>query len=219
MHALNRTNRLTFSISIIVLIALASLTVWLSTKNYESNKIQVACVGDSITEGSRYTSDLKSLLGVNYSVGNFGVGLATVNSESSKTYINQPVFEAAKASQPQIVIILLGTNDANPAYQQYIDNFTRDYKALISAFEALGSKPKIYMVLPPPIFSDSLGPYNSILVQNVIPKIRQVANETGLPLIDLYSAMVGHPEYFEDGVHPNVEGSKTIAAIIYEAIK
>lgn len=207
------------SITIVVLIAVSGLAVWFSVTSSTANKVRVACVGDSITEGSRYPEDLGQLLGANYSVGNFGVNFSTVNLESAKPYMNQPVFAQAKAYSPNIVIILLGTNDAIPAYQQYLGNFTRDYKELINAFQMLDSKPKIYLVMPPPIFNDSLGPTSSQLTQEVIPKIRQVANETGLPLIDFYSEFESHRGYSSEGVHLTFEGSKFVATKIYEAIK
>ena len=48
--------------------------------------------------------------------------------------------------------------------------------------------------------------------------LKQVANETGLPLIDVYTPMLDHPEYFPDGVHPNNEGAQIIANTIYYAL-
>jgi acyl-CoA thioesterase-1 len=152
-------------------------------------------------------------------VGNFGVNFSTVTLKSAKPYMNQPVFTQAKEYSPNIVIILLGTNDAIPAYQQYLGNFSRDLKELITAFQELDSKPKIYIVVPPPIFNDSLGPTSNQLTQEVIPKIRQVANETGLPLIDFYAEFDSNPEYSSDGVHLTFEGSQFIATKIYQAIK
>jgi lysophospholipase L1-like esterase len=183
------------------------------------NAIKVALVGDSITEGSRYPLELGQLLGGNYSVGNFGVGFATVCLGSAKPYMNQTVFSQAKAFMPDVVVILLGTNDAMPHYQQYLGNFTSDYEELIDAFQTLDSKPKIYLVVPPPIFNDGLGPTSSQLTQEVIPKIRQVANETGLPLIDFYVEFESHREYSSDGVHLTFVGSKFVATKVYEAIK
>jgi lysophospholipase L1-like esterase len=204
---------------IAVILGVSVLAAWFSTNIPQSNTIRVACVGDSITEGSRYTLDLGQLLGGNYSVGNFGVGLATVCLGSVKPYMNQSVFTQAKEFMPDIVVILLGTNDAMPIYQQYLANFTSDYKELITAFQTLDSKPKIYLVLPPPIFNDSLGPTSNQLTQEVIPKIRQVANETGLSLIDFYSEFESHRGYSSDGVHLTFEGSKFVATTIYQAIR
>ncbi|MGD6809216.1 MAG: GDSL-type esterase/lipase family protein [Candidatus Bathyarchaeia archaeon] len=180
--------------------------------------VRVACVGDSITEGSSYVSNLAQRLGGNYSVGNFGVGLASVSLATAKPYMNQSVFEQAKDFEPDKVVILLGTNDAITWYQPLIGNFSKDYKTLIAEFQDLPSKPQIYLVVPPPIFDDSLGPNSTILQTQIIPQIRQIAAETGLPLIDFYDEMAAHPEYSSDGVHLTQEGSRFVADKICQAI-
>lgn len=186
--------------------------------NVEADMIRVACVGDSITEGTAYPNDLSMLLGSNYSVRNFGVGATTVSLESDKPYIAQPAFQSAKQFLPNIVIIMLGTNDASAIPTQHILNFTSDYETLIRAFQNLSSNPQIWLVKPPPIFNNALGLNTSYIVQEVIPRIEQVANETGLPLIDVYTPLAGHPEYFSDGVHPNIDGARIVATKIFDAI-
>ena len=207
------------AVAVAVILLVSGLTVWFFATVPIPNKIRVACVGDSITKGSKYPKDLGALLGANYSVGNFGIGLVAVNLNAEKPYMNQTVFSNAKASLPNIIIIMLGTNDALPGYQQYLGNFNGDYKKLIGEFEALPTNPKIWLVVPPPIFNDRLGLNSTILTQQVIPRIRQVAGELNLPIIDLYSPLANHPEYFsDDGVHPTVEGSRIIATTIFEAV-
>ena len=106
----------------------------------------------------------------------------------------------------------------SPPTQLHPSNFTSDYKILINAFQTLSTKPKIFIVLPPPIFNDSLGPNETILVGTVIPLIKQVANETGLPTIDVYTPLLNHSDYFWDGVHPNSIGAEIIATQIYDGI-
>ena len=207
------------AIVVAILLVFSGLIVWFLEASSSADKIRVACVGDSITAGSKYPYELGVKLGANYTVRNYGVGLAAVSLESEKPYMNQTEFSEAKAFLPNIVIIMLGTNDAKPAYQQYLDNFTDDYKKLIIEFQSLSSKPKIWIVVPPPIFNDGFGPNSTLLVQDIIPRIKQVPNETGLPLIDFYSDIVNHPEYFSDGVHPNPEGAKIIASKVYDAIR
>ena len=56
------------------------------------------------------------------------------------------------------------------------------------------------------------------LIRYIIPAIEQVANQTNLPLIDVYTPLLDHPEYFKDGVHLNDEGSQVVANIIYNAL-
>lgn len=180
--------------------------------------IRLACVGDSITEGSGYPNELDKIIGSNYEVSNFGVGGSTVSLGSSKPYMNQAEFQWAKARMPNVVVIMLGTNDANMATYQHIDSFVADYKELVESFQRLPSNPEIWLVKPPPIFSDTLGSMDTNLEQVVIPRIEQVADEMGLPLIDIYSALLDYPEYFPDGVHPTIEGAKIIANEVENAL-
>ncbi|XHH08926.1 MAG: GDSL-type esterase/lipase family protein [Candidatus Bathyarchaeia archaeon] len=213
-----KTKLFAAAVLLVVLFAALGLTaLFLSAPN--EGEIRVACVGDSITEGSNYVADLSKQLGGNYSVGNFGVGLASVSLATTKPYMNQPVFSQAKDFEPDKVVIMLGTNDAITWYQPNIGNFSSDYKQLIKSFQELPSKPQIYLVVPPPIFNDSLGPNSTILVEQIIPQIRQIAAETGLPLIDFYDEMEAHPEYSSDGVHLTVAGSRFVADKIFEDIK
>lgn len=199
----------------------AFFIVTTGNKKNSTDKIRVACVGDSITQGTEYPADLSMLLGANYTVGNFGVGGTTVSLESQSPYMNTSAFQNATKFQPNIVIIMLGTNDAHPADEQYNGSFVGDYVRLITVFQALASKPKIWIVLPPPVFTNGTGttPSSEYFASTVIPSIKQAANETNLPVINVYSALANYSEYFPDGVHPNSAGSLIIANVIYEAIK
>jgi lysophospholipase L1-like esterase len=210
---------------VIVAIVLASMSILFvslfhlfGSWNQPTSAIRVACVGDSITEDTEYLNDLRTLLGTNYSVGNFGAGGASISLESGKPYMNQLEFREAKEFLPNIVIIMLGTNDATAGPSEQIRNFTSDYERLIVDFQTLASKPKIWLVEPPPIFDNGTGLRHLYFVQEVIPRIEQVANETSLPIIDVYTPLVSHPEYFSDGVHPNGEGAKIIATEVFNAI-
>lgn len=113
---------------------------------------------------------------------------------------------------------MLGTNDAPEIYSQGISTFTSDYEALIRGFQNATSKPDVWLVKPPPIFNNTEGFSSQFLLQEVIPRIEQVANQTGLPLIDVYTPLASHPEYFPDGVHPYGEGARIIATEVFNAI-
>jgi lysophospholipase L1-like esterase len=176
-----------------------------------ANLIRVACIGDSITEGSGYPEDLQLMLGPDYDVRNFGVTGSNVLLNSGRPYMNQTAYQTSRGFQPSIVIIMLGTNDARVGTFDYIDSFSTDYKTLISGYQRLLSHPKIWLVTPPPIFDNELYLNNTDLEQGVIPQIEQVANELNLPTIDVNTALVNHPEFFGDGVHPSSEGAMLIA--------
>ncbi len=180
--------------------------------------VRVACVGDSITSSFGYPERLGVLLGDNYTVGNFGVGATTVSLHSRNPYLYQPKFQLAKAFQPDIVIIMLGANDAHPDNHKYNATFVEDYLELIRAFQALSSNPQVWMVLPPPIFANGTGLSTEHLAMQVVPMISQAAEEANVPVIDVYSALLNRSDYFLDGVHPNYNGAQAIASIICEAI-
>jgi alpha-L-fucosidase 2 len=114
---------------------------------------------------------------------------------------------------------MLGTNDAQPNLEIHNANFVNNYLTLVSAFQSLTSKPKIWIVLPPPIFSNQSGEIDPEYFKlTIIPCIEQLANETDLQTIDVFSALAGYADYFPDGVHSNSAGAKLIADEIYKAI-
>lgn len=179
--------------------------------------LRVACVGDSITSDTQYPDDLGMLLGSNYTVSNFGVGRTTVSLQFDKPYLNQSQVQDARKFEPNIVVIMLGTNDAYLS-QQERRNFVSDYKTLIGVFQAFQFKPKIFILVPPPVFSNNIGLNGTILEKTVIPLIKQTANDLNLQLIDAHTPLLNHPEDFQDGIHPNLLGSEIIAYQIFKAI-
>lgn len=180
--------------------------------------MRVACIGDSLTEESGYPNDLQTLLGSNYEVGNFGVSSTTVQLDTYKPYFYEPKFAEAKEFRPHVVVIMLGTNDARNDYAQTLGNFQNGYLQLINQIQALDTKPIIFIVLPPPIFLNNLALNDTIFEENIVPLIEQFANQQNLPIVNVYSALLNHQEYFPDGVHPNSAGAQIIANQVYEAI-
>lgn len=116
--------------------------------------IVVACVGDSLTaEGSHgrppphmaYPDQLQGLLGPGYKVENFGHGGGTVLKKGDFTYWKKKEYPRALASRPNIVVIMLGTNDSKPQNWVYGDEYVSDYRDLIESFQALDTHPRIYL--------------------------------------------------------------------------
>lgn len=200
------------------LLLLTSITIFFVVSAEDINRpIRVACVGDSITEGSGYPFKLQTMLGSNYTVGNFGVRGSTVSYNSSKPYINQPSFRQAKDFDPDIVVIMLGTNDANPEITQSTDEFDTDYSQLVNSFQQLDGEQLIWVVMPPPIFGTTSW-NNTYLTNTLLPKIEGVASQMNLPTINIYGTFGNRADYFADGVHPNNDGAALIASTIFNAI-
>ena len=183
-----------------------------------ANLIRVACIGDSITEGSGYPADLQLMLGTDYEVRNFGVTGSNVLHNSGMPYMNQTAYITSRGFQPSIVIIMLGTNDARVGTFDSIGNFSTDYRTLINGYQRLPSHPKIWLVTPPPVFDNELNINDTNLEQGVIPCIEQVANELDLPTINVNMALGNYPEFFGDGVHPSSEGAMLIANEISQGL-
>jgi lysophospholipase L1-like esterase len=214
---------------IITAVVLVSITLVYSiiqtqvNSNSQNSKLsRIACMGDSLTEITGYPKDLQVLLGNGSVVGNFGVMGATINFGSVNPYIFNENFSEAVDFQPTTIVILLGTNDARADTIGLIENFTQDYSDIIREIQSLqnSSKARIFIAKPPPVLENSLNFSSTNLTEAVIPRIETVAQEFNLTVIDLYTPLLNHPEYYlGDGVHLNSEGAKVIANIIYEAIK
>ena len=195
----------------------------------------IVALGDSITFGSGVvktrTSDswevkLEKLLGGSYQVLNYGISGATLQNEGDCPYWNmaekalQGYPEAALALNPEIVILMLGTNDSKPynwnreRYEAQLDQRVKEIKA------APGVKRLILMCPPfacPADGSDvvAFDILNETIRDEIVPIVKNCAAENQVECIDLYALTDGHSEYFMDGVHPNRFGNRVIAAEIH----
>jgi lysophospholipase L1-like esterase len=95
---------------------------------------KVACVGDSITAGSgtsgpaaAYPSVLGTKLGAPYQVGNFGVSGATLLTGGDNPYVRSSPYPSSGAFLPDVVVIMLGTNDSKPQNWSQKAAFDGDY--------------------------------------------------------------------------------------------
>jgi alpha-L-fucosidase 2 len=189
-------------------------------------QIKVACIGNSITEGyglqsastQAYPARLQALLGGNYMVENDGVSGTTMLKNGDNPYWTRGKLSNALAFKPDIVTIKLGTNDTKQYnWDTHKDEFKRDVLSMIDTLNALSTKPRIFLVLPVPIWSNYFGIRDSAL-KKIIVIIKQIADERGLPVIDCNTPLLSFQSYFSDGVHPNAAGADSIAHIIARSI-
>ncbi|MEP7375965.1 MAG: GDSL-type esterase/lipase family protein [Chitinophagaceae bacterium] len=186
-------------------------------------QIKVACIGNSITYGygydnpKSYPSQLDSLLGEAWEVRNFGVPGATLLRKGDAPYYKTAIYTDAKAFDPDVVIIKLGTNDSKAQNWKYKDDFVNDYDSLIYELEALPSKPFIILCTPVPAYSSGYGIRDSV-IKVEMPLLQEIAKENKLKLINLYEPLSNHKGMFPDGIHPNEFGLGQIAATISESL-
>ena len=193
-------------------------------------KIKVACVGDSITYGHgisdrnmTYPKQLGRILGEGYEVENFGVSGTTALHLGNSPYMATRRYQEALNFQPDIVVIKLGTNDSKAANMAHIDNFVSDVKTLISSFENLSSKPKVFLCLPVPAYSNGKAPLSingDRIIGEIIPLLKKVAAESkAVEIIDLFAPLSGHSDMFPDKIHPNADGARVIAETVAKKIR
>jgi acyl-CoA thioesterase-1 len=217
-----KTKRLFIVVVAVLLVALSLIVVFSdnpATYSVSGNKLsRIACLGDSITNITGYPEELQTLLGNDSVVGNFGVSGATVNLNSNKPYYYDLTYRDARNFLPTTVIIMLGTNDARTDNYLKINTFIANYERMVNRTQRWNTTQQIFLIIPPPIFNNTLDLNSTSYSDGVIPRIKQVANDSGLPIIDVYTPLINHPEYFPDGVHPNSWAVRVIVDTIYQAL-
>ena len=193
-------------------------------KSAQFGQIRVACVGDSVTYGygignrakHNYPAVLQTLLGNGYCVNNYGYSGRTVASTADRPYINEKLYRQSLDFQPDIVVLMLGSNDSK--LFNWTENFDEYYRAIVESYLALESHPTVYIVIPTPVYPvDGEVKYHidsNVLQNKIVPVTRQIAAEMELPVIDMNLPFTGHPDLFSDGCHPNKDGALLYAQLV-----
>eukprot|EP00929_Paragymnodinium_shiwhaense_P004913 TRINITY_DN106194_c0_g1_i1.p1 TRINITY_DN106194_c0_g1~~TRINITY_DN106194_c0_g1_i1.p1 ORF type:complete len:300 (-),score=30.09 TRINITY_DN106194_c0_g1_i1:358-1227(-) len=230
------------------------------------SKIKVACVGDSITEGAvcglraqkmDYPAQLQRLLGSDYIVSNFGIGghtmlkhglcqdMPTDNCTGNCSYWGTAQYRDAIGSKPDVVLVMLGTNDAKKCNidghhedGRGVRAFMTDYIDLIREFRDLTTHPKVYLLIPPPYVLDprsshtqwSASQFDAPAINEMypvlIPRIATAANASGV--IDIWDSLGGWQtvsnssekfgqEIYCDSLHPVARGYTAVVEAIQRA--
>jgi lysophospholipase L1-like esterase len=180
--------------------------------------IRVACIGDSITEGVgadggwAWPCQLDRMLDETWDVRNFGKSYSQALRSARRPYWGWPEFQRSRIFCADVVVIVLGTNDAAAVKDGEAKDFARDYKALVLEYQRLPSKPRIFCCTPPWAVGRE-GNY-----QLVIPIIEGIAKEMNCGLIDLYAPFQGKKDLLPDGLHPNTAGATVLAKTLYKAL-
>ena len=202
-----------------LILMFTGMDVAAQAKSQQQAITRVACVGDSITEGlgtdpgRSYPEQLQKLLGDRWEVGNFGISARTLLRKGDLPYWNESIFRKAQAFQPNIVIIMLGTNDTKPNNWVHSSDFAADYTALVKTFLDLPSQPTVYICKPIPAPEP-----NERIIQQQIRILKKLATELPVKLLDMHSALEPYPELIPDDIHPNSAGAAVLAATAARAI-
>lgn len=193
---------------------------------------RVACIGDSITRGTfvwrrrhnAYPAQLQSMLGDDYVVREFGANGHAAQRSADRPYRSSEAFASSVRFQPDVALIMLGTNDVRGDNWKGLDPFLSDYRDLVLHYRSLESSPAVWLLTPPALFR--LGGSSKVrygmddsALGHVCRGIESVARELGCGLVDVHAATADHPEAFRfDGVHPGAQGARLIAEAVFEAL-
>lgn len=189
--------------------------------------VRIVCVGNSITEGfgntcqeKAWPGQMNQLLGDGYTVINCGVSGTTMFKNSDAPYWKTSRFQHALDADPQILIIALGTNDADPwRWNKLKGEFEKDYLDMVSEFRKNSKNPVIYVCLAPPLFGDAKRPQNEVVEKELIPVVKSIAAQIGASVIDFHTPLANSGYAFPDDVHPDDKGAALMAQIACKKIK
>lgn len=201
---------------------------------YCEGQIRVACVGDSTTYGyglknqpeNSYPIFLGELLGEDYHVCNFGNIRVTVQPDGDQPYIKTYSYRDSVDYPADILIFMMGANDAKLLNWQGEDKFRKDYLTLLDSYTKVENPPTVYLCSPvaalfPEGKTEGVSSYGiqPIVIKEISNIVREIAVERGYGFIDMNSVTDGRYDlYGKDLVHPNYDGAKLMAQTVYEHI-
>lgn len=201
-------------------------------------ELRVACIGDSITYGSRvvdrennaYPAQLDRLLGAEWEVRNFGVGGKTLLRDGDTPFVSTDVYGEVLAWKPQVSVVILGTNDSCQGTRGNWDheaNLERDARELASALLGDDSSSRVILCTPPPMFPEATGLKDARRenlrerlprLQRIGEALRVVASRMErVDFLDL--SRVLEQGHVVDGVHTTPFGARAIARRVSEAVR
>lgn len=198
-------------------------------------KLNIACVGDSLTAGhywanESYPTKLSNIVNENYEVGNFGVNGISITgyggswNDPEMRYIKQDVYQNSVNFAPDIFAIMLGTNDAT-GWANAEATFDEYYHILLDSYLEQFPYAKYIMMVSPPVIQNTFGIPNDTIRDEINPRQRDLADEYGFELLDLREEFEATDDYINkflrpnDGVHFTALAAEYVAGRVWDIIK
>lgn len=169
--------------------------------------------GDSITAGSGLADPSDC-----YSVKLAGMLNKTVVNKGFPGYSSGEALEVLYPIlddyQPGFMLILIGVNDLIMGYGEELPAV--NIRIMVQA--CIDNKTIPVIATLTPVFSNYVGLASGVGRLN--DKIRQMASDLNVALVDLNSAFDDNPLYMQsDGLHPNETGNALMAITFYDVVK
>jgi lysophospholipase L1-like esterase len=188
--------------------------------------LKIVCLGDSITYGYKladptmqsYPAQLARLSRGQWNVLNSGVNGATVLNKGDIPIIAQDAYDRALKFQPDVVVLMLGTNDTKNRNWPHINEFVGDYVKLVETFRDLPSSPHVIACFVPPILGTFPNGINTKRAIEINSLLKTAVSVSKVDSLNIYAPMSQNQSFFIDGVHPNVRGAQEIAGLVLKKI-
>lgn len=196
-------------------------------KKAPETSIKVACIGDSITYGDGleqreqecYPAQLGRLLGEKYEVKNFGCNAACASANGSKPYVAQKVFKDALAFEPDVLIVMLGTNDSKESEWKTPDKIREGLAQIVGDFRKRSPKCRVIICTPPVMETESWGLQANVVANGLRDLLKRFSQDNDLQLVDVFAVTNEAVEpIHSDGVHLNPAGAKLVAQTVHKRV-
>lgn len=203
----------------------------------EKDIIHVACIGDSITYGTgsadptvhSYPVYYQKMLGYDYYVEKYGAPSNSLIETDTPSYLNHNYFKTSAEAKPDVVIVMLGTNDCRPtrwadsAHKVWNDERKQVFLASGDKFvkNYRDSNPDVQIIFATCPTVPQAADWTERLQTYGNPCIKEVAQANNCDVIDIFTYTKKNITMFKDGdgLHLKDEKYEMLAQGFYELTK
>jgi lysophospholipase L1-like esterase len=151
-----------------------------------------------------------------------GYNSATISGESGSTWIwNENIEAKLTVNPPDVVLVLLGTNDLNSSCCTVAD-IAGDMSAFVDQIWAFDSTIVVILGSPPPADSARYSRLNTRITEyaGLLPSLVGDKRALGraIGFADHHAVMNSTSDLVGDGIHPSPQGYRKMAQVWYDAI-
>lgn len=175
---------------------------------------KVLCIGTSITQNTSWVSRFGDKLSANYTT-----NTVTMINQGHAGYTTSqllPLLQDYMTSYtPDVVVIEGGTNDLKDNIFTNYDDTISNLRQMIKIAKGQGAIPMVTTITPLSTTLNIPPEWSNTTWQRVAPlnaRIRQMAAEEDVMLIDNFDSFSNDTTLLGDGIHPNDDGSERMAS-------